>query len=230
MHNPMTQISTFIFDLDGTLVDSVPDLAVALNKTLVEFSLPPHAEPVIRNWVGNGARVLVERGLRAGMNTPKEEDIDNALVRFLHHYREAVCVHSALYKGVENTLRTLHNQGFNLALVTNKPFEFIASILETFSLTSLFCITLGGDSQKEKKPSPMPLLHVCNELGVGVNQCIMVGDSKNDILAAKAANMKSIGLTYGYNYGQDISQYNPDWVFNSFEEILSLQVAAISCN
>ena len=218
----MTQISTFIFDLDGTLVDSVPDLAVALNKTLVELSLPTHAESVIRNWVGNGARVLVERGLRAGISSLIEEDINNALVRFLHHYREAVCVHSALYKGVETTLRTLQNQGFNLALVTNKPFEFIAPILEAFSLTSLFCITLGGDSLKEKKPSPLPLLYVCNELYVGVNQCIMVGDSKNDILAAKAANMKSIGLTYGYNYGQDISHYKPDWVFDSFEKVLSL--------
>ena len=86
----------------------------------------------------------------------------------------------------------------------------------------MFSLTIGGDSLPEKKPSSLPLLHACEKLGVSPSQCVMVGDSKNDIVAAKAANIKSIGLTYGYNYGENIAKYKPNWVFDDFEEILTL--------
>ena len=127
-----------------------------------------------------------------------------------------------LYEGVFSTLHALKEQGFTLALITNKPSEFIEPILSSFSIFSLFSLTIGGDSLPEKKPSSFPLLHACEKLGVSPSQCVMVGDSKNDIVAAKAANIKSVGLTYGYNYGENIAKYKPNWVFDDFEEILTL--------
>ena len=219
----MQKINTFLFDLDGTLVDSVPDLATALNLMLNDYQLPTFGEETIRHWVGNGARALVERGLNGSIDIQsgyESSETDKALEKFLHYYRTLKTKSTVLYEGVHSTLTQLHDKGYSLALVTNKPSEFIPPILSSFSLSSLFSITVGGDTLSEKKPSPMPLLHVCEQLGVLPSQCVMVGDSKNDILAAKAANMKSVGLTYGYNYGENISTYNPDSVFSHFSEIL----------
>tara|TARA_A200000113_G_C8811179_1_gene337270 strand:- start:85 stop:765 length:681 start_codon:yes stop_codon:yes gene_type:complete len=221
----MRDINTFLFDLDGTLVDSVPDLAMSLNLTLAEFGEAQFTISEIRNWVGNGARTLVHRGLSGSHeldNAISETHINKALEVFLRHYSKYVCHASALYPNVSETLHTLKQSGFNLALVTNKPKAFIPAILEGFNLNHLFDLCIGGDSLEEKKPSPLPLLHVCKEFSVSSSQCVMVGDSKNDILAARAANMKSIGLTYGYNYGQDISSLNPDWVMDDVGSILDI--------
>lgn len=221
----MQEINTFLFDLDGTLVDSVPDLATALNKMLGDYQLPTYDEHVIRHWVGNGARVLVERGLSGDTkisHNRKQLEVDTALDKFLFYYRTLETKSTVLYDGVFDTLHALKQRGYTLVLITNKPSEFIETILSSFSLSSLFSLTIGGDSLAEKKPSALPLLYACEKCKVSPSQCVMVGDSKNDILAAKAANIKSIGLTYGYNYGESISTYQPDWVFDSFSEILTL--------
>ncbi|BCO18999.1 phosphoglycolate phosphatase [Alteromonas sp. KC3] len=221
----MQPISTFIFDLDGTLVDSVPDLAHALNATLHDMGLPTYPETTIRHWVGNGARMLVERGLSGSTSISHGQSsaqVDAALDKFLAHYRVLVCQYSTLYKGVFDTLATLKCKQYNLALVTNKPEEFIPPILNAYSLNDMFLVTVGGDSLPEKKPSPLPLLHVSDTLNVMPETCIMVGDSKNDIQAAKAANMRCVGLTYGYNYGEDIAIHEPDWVFDCFTQLLTL--------
>lgn len=221
----MQKINTFLFDLDGTLVDSVPDLATALNQTLNDYQLPTYNRQTIRHWVGNGARVLVERGLSGNaeaVHNYTSSEIDAALKKFLFYYRTLETKSTVLYDGVFSTLHALKEQGFTLALITNKPSEFIEPILSSFSIYSLFSLTIGGDSLAEKKPSSLPLLHACEQLGVSPSQCVMVGDSKNDIVAAKAANIKSVGLTYGYNYGESISTYNPNWVLDSFSEILAL--------
>ena len=220
----MQNINTFFFDLDGTLVDSVPDLAKALNLTLIDYQRPTYDENTVRHWVGNGARVLVERGLSGNTNAKPDytpNAIDAALEKFLFYYRTLDTKDTVLYDGVSATLNSLKNRGYKLALITNKPSEFIEPILSSFSLSHLFSLTVGGDSLPEKKPSARPLLYACETLGVSPSQCVMVGDSKNDIQAAKSANIKSIGLTYGYNYGESIAAYQPDWVFSSFSEILS---------
>lgn len=220
----MQNINTFFFDLDGTLVDSVPDLAKALNLTLIDYQRPTYDENTVRHWVGNGARVLVERGLSGNTNAKSDytpSEIDAALEKFLFYYRTLDTKDTVLYDGVSATLNSLKNRGYKLALITNKPSEFIEPILSSFSLSHLFSLTVGGDSLPEKKPSARPLLYACETLGVSPSQCVMVGDSKNDIQAAKSANIKSIGLTYGYNYGESIAAYQPDWVFSSFSEILS---------
>lgn len=223
----MQPISTFIFDLDGTLVDSVPDLASALNKALTDVGMATFDEATIRNWVGNGAKVLVERGLSGSAKhstTVSSELVDRTFQRFLYHYELNVCRASTLYPNVYETLHALYAKGYTLALVTNKPKKFIAPILKAFKVDAFFFLFIGGDSLKEKKPSPLPLKHVIKTLNVDVNECIMVGDSKNDILAANAAGMRSVGLTYGYNYGEDIGAHNPNWVFDDFSRIVSITV------
>lgn len=222
----MQKIDTFFFDLDGTLVDSVPDLATALNQMLSHYQLPTYDEQIIRHWVGNGARVLVERGLSGGAEINHhhmQPEIDAALEKFLFYYRTLKTKSTVLYDRVFDTLHALKNRGYTLVLITNKPSEFIEPILSAFSLSALFSLTIGGDSLPEKKPSALPLLYACEKLHISPAQCVMVGDSKNDIIAAKAANIKSIGLTYGYNYGESIATYQPNWVLDNFSDILKLQ-------
>jgi phosphoglycolate phosphatase len=223
--------TVLLFDLDGTLVDSAPDLAAAINQMLVALNLTTFPQEIIRGWVGNGAKTLVERTLLHSSNnsvalneTLNEARTNKALAIFLNYYQHCLCVESTLYNGVKETLLALKNQGYRLAIITNKPVEFIEPIIAGFSLNGLFELQLGGDSLAERKPHPLPLLHACKTLNVSVEQCIMIGDSKNDILAAKAASMQSIGLTYGYNYGEDIRVYQPDWCLETFPELLPLLV------
>ncbi|ASP48739.1 phosphoglycolate phosphatase [Cognaticolwellia beringensis] len=221
--------SVLLFDLDGTLVDSAPDLAAAINEMLVTLGLKVFPQDKIRSWVGNGARTLVERALHhslkdnvAANDKYSEEEVNSAVAIFLKYYQRNLCVESVLYTGVKTTLLALKKQGYRLAIITNKPAEFIEPIVTGFGLSGIFELQLGGDSLKERKPHPLPLLYASTALNVSVNECIMIGDSKNDILAAKAANMQSIGLTYGYNYGEKISVYQPDWCLETFEELLPL--------
>ena len=213
-----------LFDLDGTLIDSAPDLAVAVNHMLEALNRETFNEEIIRLWVGNGAQMLVKRALSGQREIDENLDpilFSKALDIFLTFYGENLCNTTITYPNVRFTLKTLKAQGYRLVIVTNKPFDFIEPILEGLQLTGVFELYLGGDSLAEKKPSPLPLLHVCEKLNISVEQCLMIGDSKNDLLAAKAAHMQSVGVTYGYNYGEDITIYDPDVVFDDFADILS---------
>jgi len=214
-----------VFDLDGTLVDSAPDLALALNHMLETLERQPHSAETIRSWVGNGAQTLVKRGLSGSSIVDEEIDpklFAEALTVFLAFYAKNLCVTTVAYPNVTATLKDLKQKGYRLAIVTNKPFDFIEPLLEGLALTDLFELSLGGDSLSRRKPDPLPLLHVCERLNVSVSECVMVGDSKNDIIAANTAAMQSIGVTYGYNYGEDISLNKPNSVVDDFSEIISL--------
>jgi len=213
-----------LFDLDGTLIDSAPDLALAINHMLTTLNRETFSDDLIRSWVGNGAQVIVKRGLSGKADFDENIDpalFEKALAIFLTFYAQNLCVDTVTYPNVRATLKILKAQGYRLVIVTNKPFDFIEPILVGLELTGLFELCLGGDSLPERKPSPLPLLHVCEQLSLSVDQCVMVGDSKNDILAANAANMQSIGLTYGYNYGEDIGEHQPDVVFSDFADIIA---------
>ena len=212
-----------IFDLDGTLVDSAPDLANAINEMLLELGRETFAQNIIRSWVGNGAQVLVERALSGSAVIDQNLALtlrQRALTVFLAKYRAAVCIDTTLYDGVMETITTLKQRDYRLAILTNKPLELVAPILEAFSLQDMFEIVLGGDSLPKRKPDPLPLNHLCHEMQVSNDSCVMIGDSKNDILAAKAAAMHSIGVTYGYNYGEDITVYQPEVVTDTFADLL----------
>ncbi|RUM68101.1 MAG: phosphoglycolate phosphatase, partial [Sulfurovum sp.] len=202
-----------------------PDLALALNHMLTSVHHANFDEETIDGWVGNGASILVQRALSGSRTIDENLDSDfvaKALDVFLKFYALNLCVRTRLYPNVRATLELLKSKGYQLAIVTNKPFDFIEPILKILELIELFEYFIGGDSLDEKKPSPLPLLHVCERLNVSVEECVMVGDSNNDILAGNACGMQTIGVTYGYNYGENIEVHNPSFVFDDFGKILTL--------
>lgn len=213
-----------IFDFDGTLIDSVPDLADAVNDMLTTLGKPTYPIETIRNWVGNGSRLLVERALVGSVSVSEgqlsKEDADHAEQVFFDAYAKISGSKTIAYADVDAGLKKLHQSGFQLALVTNKPIQFVPKILKSFGWHDLFAEVLGGDSLPVKKPDPAPLRHVCDTLGVSPEQAVMIGDSKNDILAGQNANIDTLGLSYGYNYGQDIRDFNPTATFDDFQSMV----------
>ena len=209
-----------IFDFDGTLIDSVPDLADATNAMLTTLGKETYALDAILNWVGNGSRMLVERALVGKIEVLEgeltKEEADHAEQVFFDAYKNISGSKTVAYPDVDSGLKKLQAAGYILALVTNKPILFVPKILQSFGWQDLFSEVLGGDSLPFKKPDPAPLLHVCKMLNVAPKQAVMIGDSKNDILAGQHANMDTLGLSYGYNYGQDIRELNPTEVFDDF--------------
>jgi len=216
------KIKAIAFDLDGTLIDSVPDLTVATQEALAELGLKSCSEAQVRTWVGNGAEMLMRRAMSHTLGTDVEQTtLDAAMPIFMHHYQENLEKHSALYSDVHQVLQTLFDAGFKLAVVTNKPYRFTMPLLNAFGINDFFSLVLGGDTLAKMKPDPLPLQHLLHEWQLDKEALLMVGDSKNDILAAKAAGIASIGLTYGYNYGEDIGLSGPDAVCGQFSEILN---------
>lgn len=214
-----------IFDFDGTLIDSVPDLADATNAMLTTLGKETHPIETIRNWIGNGSRMLVERALIGDITVPEgaltKAEADHAEQIFFEAYKNLSDSKTVAYPGVDSGLKQLHAAGYTLALVTNKPIRFVPKILQTFGWQDLFSEVMGGDSLSTKKPDPAPLLHVCDALNVSVAQSVMIGDSRNDILAGQNANMDTLGLSYGYNYGQDIRELNPTEAFDNFADLVT---------
>ncbi|WP_295420738.1 phosphoglycolate phosphatase [Sulfurovum sp.] len=216
--------TTILFDLDGTLIDSVPDLSLAVNEMLTLLKREIFSEDTIRYWVGNGAQTLVKRAL-LGKREVEDQSMDEAFFKeahaiFLKAYAKNLCKATQPYPHVTQTLKALKSKGYRLAIITNKPVQFVEPILLGLELHDLFESSLGGDSLEHKKPDPMPLLHMCELMDVDTEACVMVGDSKNDILAANACGMESIGVTYGYNYGEDLGIYKPSILINDFGELL----------
>ena len=213
-----------IFDFDGTLIDSVPDLADATNAMLTTLGKETYPIETIRNWIGNGSRMLVERALVGDVTVPEgalsQAEADHAEEVFFEAYKNLSGSKTVAYPDVDSGLKKLHAAGYTLALVTNKPIRFVPKILASFDWQDLFSEVMGGDSLPVKKPDPAPLLHVCNALNVSAAQSVMIGDSRNDILAGQNANMDTLGLSYGYNYGQDIRELNPTKAFDSFSDLV----------
>jgi phosphoglycolate phosphatase len=221
----LTDKKLIIFDLDGTLINSALDLALAVNHMLSTLGRNTFDEETIHGWVGNGALMLVQRALSGDRmidNTLDQTYVEKALKIFLDFYEANLCVVTKPYPHVVTSLNRLKDKGYTLAIVTNKPFKFVEPILHKLGLDGLFSCILGGDSLEKKKPDPLPLLHVCNRLDIAVEDSVMVGDSKNDIQAANACNMHSIGVTYGYNYGEAIGVYKPTIIIDNFKEILGV--------
>ncbi len=214
-------VKCILFDLDGTLIDSVPDLAVALNKMLLDLDLPVVAEQLAREWVGNGAAKLVERGLcHHGLNADALQSMHaKGLDLFLEHYNDCCADKTVLYEGVAQALAEFKRHQITMAIVTNKPRRFIAPILEHLAIDHYFSLLLGGDELAHKKPHPEPLLHCMDSLNISARSVLMVGDSRNDIEAARAANIPVVAMNYGYNHGRPIEQDKPDCVFASMLEL-----------
>ncbi|MFT5878969.1 MAG: phosphoglycolate phosphatase [Moritella sp.] len=213
------------FDLDGTLIDSVPDLAAGVNSMLSQLSRPNFSEDIVRGWVGNGVPILVQRALSGSVDVAAElteAELNQGIEFFLRHYSVNLFSESKLYPNVVETLTALKAAGYKLAIITNKPITQTKPVLELAGISDFFDIVLGGDSLAEKKPHPLPLQHCQQQFNLSCDEVLMVGDSKNDIIAAKAAGFSSLGLTYGYNYGIPISESAPNFVADDIGDVLKI--------
>ena len=212
-----------LLDLDGTLVDTVPDLTYCLDNMLREFSLPEASETKVREWVGNGVERLVKRGLSNDFKKEPEQSLfEKALPIFMDCYRENACQRSQLYTGIREGLEYLTDNNFKLGCVTNKLSQFTKTILETLNIQDAFGIVISGDTLAKKKPDPMPLLHAAKYFSENPSKSLMVGDSINDVSAARAAGFQVLCVSYGYNLGQDIRLANPDLVVDSLADLVNV--------
>lgn len=207
------------FDLDGTLIDSLPDIFKAICQAATEMGLPEPSLEQVKAWIGNGAGKLVERVLANDIHVPAERDprYETMLAAYMHAYGQLEHAYSRLYPGVEGLLNSLQQQGVKLAVITNKASQFTPSILAHFGILQYFDEVYCGDTFVEKKPHPMPLLKACEHFQVTVDEALMVGDSRNDVGAAQNAGMACVGIRGGYNHGEDISLAKPTWVVDSME-------------
>jgi phosphoglycolate phosphatase len=223
MKNP----KMILIDVDGTLIDSVPDLAFCIDEMMARLGMPARGEARVRLWVGNGTEPLLKRALSGRMDgEPDEHLYQRAAPIFFELYAQNVSARSSLYEGVEEGLAYLRHAGYRLGAVTNKPERFTLPLLTRMGLAEYFEIVVCGDSLPKKKPDPLPLLHAADVLGVAPAHALMLGDSKNDVQAARAAGFQIVCVSYGYNHGEDIRTARPDAVIDSLTELAALLARA----
>jgi len=215
----LNPIKLICFDLDGTLVNSVPDLRLSLNAMLDDLKLPHVNDLIVKTWVGNGIPKMVERCLE---HVESQYSLEAAITIFEGYYQQFLNTESGLYPTVKSTLFKLQDKGYKIALVTNKAEQFLPELLRYFGINRCFDLLLGGDTLAKNKPDPMQVDYACEYFNVEKSQVVMVGDSRNDIYAGQNAHVKTIALTYGYNYGEPIGDINPDYIINHFDELLTL--------
>jgi len=211
-----------MFDLDGTLMDSVPDLAAAVDKMLMLLGREPAGIDRVRDWVGNGSRVLVRRALAGQLQHEgvADELADEALALFMQAYSGGHEL-TTVYPGVRECLDWLRERDVKLAIITNKPAQFIEPLLEEKGLAGYFQWLIGGDTLPQQKPDPAALVWVMREAGVSADASLFVGDSRNDVRAAKAASVPCAALTYGYNHGEPIAHEQPALVLDDLRELVA---------
>lgn len=216
----LAQTRAVLFDLDGTLIASAPDLATAVNRALVDIQREPVSEEQIRAWVGNGAPRLVARALTGEeMADPDPVVWQRAMDRFNVHYAACLADRTTVYPGVRETLSQLTASGLGLGVVTNKPSCFTGPVLTAMGLSDFFGVTVAGDTISARKPDPAPMLYAARALGATPESTVMVGDSMTDVRAARAAGMKLIWVPYGYHRGDDILSQKPDGLLERFEDL-----------
>ena len=212
-----------LIDVDGTLVDSVPDLAWCVDAMMRELDLPERGEERVRHWVGNGVERLVKRSLINELDgEPDEAQYNKALPIFQDLYSENTSKRSCLYDGVLEALDFLKTTGVRIGCVTNKASQFTLPILKDLGIADYFEIVICGDMVERKKPDPMSLIQAAEQLQTAPEASLMLGDSMSDVKAARAANFGIVCMSYGYNHGEDIRDYNPDAVVDSMAEIKNI--------
>ncbi len=211
-----------MFDLDGTLMDSVPDLAAAVDKMLMLLGREPAGIARVRDWVGNGSKVLVRRALAGQLRHDgvADELADEALALFMRAYSGSHEL-TTVYPGVRECLDWLRERDVKLSIITNKPAQFIEPLLEEKGLAGYFHWLVGGDTLPQQKPDPAALLWVMSQAGVAPDASLFVGDSRNDVRAAKAAAVPCVALTYGYNHGEPIANEEPTLVLDDLRELVA---------
>jgi len=217
-----------LIDVDGTLVDSVPDLAFCVDAMMAALGRPPHGEARVREWVGNGVERLVRRALVGALQgEPDAADFDRAYPLFLELYAENTSKRSCLYPGVRAGMDLLKSAGYQLGCVTNKAAQFTEPLLKDLGIFDDFSIVISGDTLSTKKPDPAPLLHAAEFFGCEPANALMIGDSVSDVAAARAAGFQIVCMSYGYNHGVDIREAAPDAVIDSMIEVPPLLEQAV---
>lgn len=216
-------VKAVTIDLDGTLLDTIPDLAVAANMMLAEIGRLPLDVELIRTFVGKGIVNLVQRTLAGSLDGAADAALmEKALPIYERCYTQVNGKHTTIYPGVKEGLETLKGAGFPLAVVTNKSTRFTLPLLEMIGLKPYFRSIVSGDTLAKKKPDPEPLLHACTALQVNPREMLMIGDSLNDTQAARSAGCPVFCVTYGYNEGHDVRSLDSDAVVDSLVDAAAL--------
>ncbi|WP_300749576.1 phosphoglycolate phosphatase [Janthinobacterium sp.] len=208
-----------IIDLDGTMLDTVPDFHVAINGMRSEFELAPISAEAIKNMVGKGSENLIRSVLALDFDAAGvEQRFEQAMDAYQRHYLAINGDFSTLYPDVVAGLTAMKAAGLRLACVTNKPVAFALPLLKQKNLAGYFDIVYGGDSLPKKKPDPMPLLQVCADFDLAPAKVVAIGDSSNDAQAARAAGCPVLTVPYGYNHGHSIHDTDSDGIVNTLLE------------
>jgi phosphoglycolate phosphatase len=222
-------IGAVLFDLDGTLLDTAGDIALALNRAIAEFAWPPVPLSEVRQFIGAGGAVLIDRAAAMQGRTPDPGMREAIIQRFFHHYGalgERGEYTADPYPGAIEALRDLHAAGVRIAVVTNKLHRFAVSVLRSRGLMHSVDCVVGGDSCERRKPDPLPLLHACESMGVSSRAALMVGDSMHDAQAARAAGIAIICVSYGYNEGNDPKSLPCDLLLDSLGPLPGMLLAS----
>jgi len=218
-------LSAVLFDLDGTLLDTVGDIALALNRTLVEHACKALEEHDVRRMIGRGSPILIERAVASQGRTIDAATHAAMVERFFHHYgelEESNEDRAQPYSGAAESLLAVHEAGLRTAVVTNKQHRFADALLRRLGLIDWVDVVVGGDTCERRKPDPQPLLFACESLRVPPSHSLMVGDSVNDVQAARAAGIPVVCVSYGYNEGRPPHTLNGDALLDSLAELPAL--------
>jgi phosphoglycolate phosphatase len=209
-----------LFDLDGTLIDTVPDICAAINSALKAARIEPISELAARAYIGEGSVTLVHRSITKNIDGQATEACFSQVYNdFGKNYGQNLFVNSAIYPGARQSLDELKSVGFKLGCITNKPYGYALPLLKKAGLAHLFDIILGGDSLKEKKPNPLPIFNAIQQTKSTRERTVMIGDSITDLRAAKNAEVYSICVSYGYHGGVDLKQHNPTLLIDSLDSL-----------
>lgn len=212
-----------LVDVDGTMVDSVPDLSWCIDNMMLELGMKPRGIDAARLWVGNGVEKLVHRALTKDLDLEADEQqFIPAISIFRQLYADNTSKRSVVYEGVKPALTWFKQNGFKLGCVTNKAEQFTIPLLQDKGLLDFFTIVISGDSLPKKKPDPMPLLHVADYFNVKAEDSLMIGDSISDVKASRSAGFNIATMTYGYNHGEDIRDAQPDIVVDRMDQLIDI--------
>lgn len=215
------RFTSVLFDLDGTLLNTIPDLTDGVNGMRMALGLPPLRQDIVSTYVGKGSEVLVRRALQDNLRPEvsiEPELLAQGMDLFYQYYHTVNGDKTVIYEGVLEGLRAFREQGVKMAVVTNKPEEFTEPLLVNTGLASFFDHAVSGDTCERKKPDPMPLQHACQLLNSRPQDTLMIGDSLNDVQAARAADIAVVAVPYGYNEGQGVQNLGADAIVSSIDE------------
>ncbi|MBZ0218257.1 MAG: phosphoglycolate phosphatase [Fimbriimonadaceae bacterium] len=207
-----------LFDLDGTLIDTAADLGVALNKVLAEKDVPPISMDLVRNAIGRGGRVLIERGLALNGQQVSKDELDRLVSRFLDHYRKDIAVHSKPYPGAMEAVERLKDAGATVAICTNKMEDMSLALLAELGILDRFAMVAGADTHPVRKPDAGHLTLTIKKIGGDPARVFMVGDSITDIHAARNAVMPVVGVSFGYTE-TPMTDLDPDFLIDHMDEL-----------